>query len=124
MLLCFIIGGLMLLTAVIALVLCFTSKVDKKLLTQIITSGFIFGILLSSLGLGLRLEAVRTYQELQKQKEFIETNINSEDYFTQMQVSNEYSTYKFKYDRVLNNGGILINPYLGMDLDALKLNIK
>lgn len=124
MLLCFIIGGLMLLTAIIALVLYFTSKVDKKLLTQIVTSGFIFGVLLSSLGLGLRLEAVRTYQELQKQKEFIETNINTEDYFTQMQVRNEYFTYKFKYDRVLDNGGILINPYLGFDLDKLELDIK
>ena len=124
MLLCFIVGGLMLLTAIIALVLCFTSKVDKKLLTQIITSGFIFGILLSSLGLGLRLEAVRTYQELQKQIEFIEANINAEDYFTQMQVNNEYFTYKFKYDRVLYNGGILINPYLRFDLDKLELDIK
>ena len=120
-----IIGLLLFVGAILATLLTVFKKVDKTLGTMCATATSLGGALLMFFGIGLRMEALRTYDELIAEKAYIEQNYDTDDLFTQLEVHDAYFKYMFKYNQVMEHGNeSIVSQYYSLDLAALKLNIN
>ena len=119
----FILGGSLLIVALIPALLLIFGHADKHVCVGVLTATIVFGSLLIIGGHCLHAEAIETYNELLTSKNFIEQNFNSDDICTQYEAHDAYFRYMFKYEQIKNNDGIM-DGYWNLNLEELKLNLE
>lgn len=119
----FILGGSLLIVALIPALLLIFEHADKHVCVGVLTATIVFGSLLIIGGHYLHAEAIETYNELMTSKNFIEQNFNSDDICTQYEAHDAYFRYMFKYEQIKNNDGIM-DGYWNLNLEELKLNLE
>ena len=128
MLLLFIFGCVFIACAVVVIIF----KIKGSCKDEPALANFLLGLSLSiglfSLvgGINLTVDANKNYTYMMTEKAYIETNFNSEDILTSLDVSNRYFQYQFKLERMKEskNDGWIASMYYFYDLEELELDVK
>ena len=83
-------------------------------------------ILLAIGSIKLLTDANKNYTYMMTEKEYLETNFNSDDILTSLDVNNRYFQYQFKLEKMKasKEDGWIASMYYFYDLEELELNVQ